>query len=180
MGKNGWLTWNGTNTGRHGRGRANERTGTCECDGGERMDANATGAYATARKTACKAADVAAHTKTFKEKTWSPIVYENGQKAHTLTQERFEVIQDLDGFAKEEVRTERKKNRGRKRKTTMRSNVTVHGNEGSQGKTRTLTKPRDETLNVVKTTTIRPMHASGGRATAPGPPQARGTVLATR
>ena len=82
---------------------------------GERNAANASGAYATARKTTCKAADVAAHTKTFKEKTWSPIVYENGQKAHTLTQERFEVIQDLDGFAEEEVRTERKKKR-KKRK----------------------------------------------------------------
>ena len=175
MEKNGWLTWNGTNTGRRGRGRANERRGRANA-----TVANASGAYATARKTTCKAADVAAHTKTFKEKTWSPIVYENGQKAHTLTQERFEVIQDLDGFAEEEVRTERKKKEETKRKTTMRSNVTVHGNEGSQGKTRTLTKPRDETPNVVKTTTNRPMLASGGRATAPGPPQARGTMLATR
>lgn len=74
----------------------------------------------TSRKTTCKAADVTAQTKTFQEKTWSPIVYENGQKAHTLTQERFEVIQDLNGFAEEEVRTETKK---KKRKETHTRNV---------------------------------------------------------
>lgn len=55
------------------------------------------------RRTRCKAAEVSAEPKSYKEKTWSPIVYENGQKAHSLTQERFEVVQDLDEFAKTEL-----------------------------------------------------------------------------
>jgi len=120
---NGWLTWRGT---RNRDARVDDDDGTEPTWDGNatrpvpsRHDEVEGGAVVTSRKTTCKAADVTAQTKTFQEKTWSPIVYENGQKAHTLTQERFEVIQDLDEFANAEVRDETTTTITHARRTTV-------------------------------------------------------------